>query len=136
MRGKELKTKVTPLLARLFETPDISNIPAIKWGRLHEKDAGAAFFSEEGKQHANPNMHACGLFLCKSHPYLGATPDSNFTCSCCGPSCTDYKCPCSIKDFSIDEGWEKTDFLEEVDQKVQLKRSHKYYFQVQGQKWE
>ena len=30
MKGKEVKTKVTPLLARLFETKDLSNIPAIK----------------------------------------------------------------------------------------------------------
>ena len=37
MRGREVKTKVTPLLVRLLEPPDLSDIPAIKWGRLREK---------------------------------------------------------------------------------------------------
>ena len=31
------------------------------------------------------------------------------------------------------EGWEKTDFLDKVDGKLRLKRSHKYYFQAQGE---
>ena len=54
MRGREVKTKVTPLLVRLLDPPDLSDIPAIKWGRLHEKDASAAFFNEEGKKDTNP----------------------------------------------------------------------------------
>ena len=29
--------------------------------------------------------------------------------------------------------WARTDFLEHRDRKIQLKRSHKYYYQVQGQ---
>lgn len=57
-----------------FRTTDLSNIPAIKWGRLHEKDAGAAFSNEEGKQHANPKMHACGLFFLQSTPLFGCYP--------------------------------------------------------------
>ena len=72
-----MKTKVTPLPARFFEPTDLSNIPAIKWGRLHEKDAGAAFFNEEGKQHANPKMHACGLFFAK-HTLIWVLPHTMF----------------------------------------------------------
>ena len=34
--------------------------------------------------------------------------------------------------MTVDEGWEKTDFLHKVDGKLHLKRSHKYYFQAQG----
>ena len=122
MRGREVKTKVTPLLVRLLDPPDLSDIPAIKWGRLHEKDASAAFFNEEGKKHTDPKMHACGLFICKAHPYLGASPDNIFSCSCCGSACVEYKCPYSIKDMTVEEGWEKTDFLDKVDGK--LRRDH------------
>ena len=92
-----MKIKVTPLLVRLLEPTNLSNIPAINWGQLHEKDASAAIFNEEGKQHASPKLHACGLFICKAHPYLGATPDNIFTCSCCCPSCAEYKCRYSIR---------------------------------------
>ena len=35
--------------------------------------------------------------------------------------------------MNIEEGWDKTDFLEKVDGKLRLKRSHKYYIQVQRQ---
>lgn len=115
----------------VFRTTDLSNIPAIKWGRLHEKDAGAAFSNEEGKQHAN--LHVV-FFFCKAHPYLGATPYNVFTCSCCGSSCTEYKCPYSSKDLTIEEGWEKTDFLE-IDEKLRLKISHKYHFKSNGNLW-
>lgn len=76
-------------------------------------------------------MHVV-FFFCKGHPYLGATPYNVFTCSCCGSSCTEYKCPYSTKDLTIEEGWEKTDFLE-IDEKLRLKRSHKYHFKVKSQ---
>ena len=78
-------------------------------------------------------MHVV-FFFCKAHPYLGATPYNVFTCSCCGSSCTEYKCPYSTKDLTIEEGWEKTDFLE-IDEKLRLKISHKYHFKSNGNLW-
>lgn len=48
-------------------------------------------------------------------------------------SCLCSKCPHSIKDMTVEEGWEKSDFLDKVDGKLRLKRSHKYYFQAQGE---
>ena len=132
-RGKEVKTKVTPLLAKLIEPKDLSNIPAIKWGRLHEKDASKALFTSLAKVHSNPKLHTCGLFILKPHPYIGASPDNIFSCSCCGSSCVEYKCPYSIKDLEVEEGYEKTDFLEKCEGQLQLKRNNKYFYQVQGQ---
>ena len=105
-RGKEVKTKVTPLLAKLMEPKDLSNIPAIKWGSLHERDAGKAFFTSMAKLHKNPKLHICGLFVLKSHPYIGASPDNIFSCSCCHNACVEYKCPYSITDQTVEEGYE------------------------------
>ena len=95
-RGKEMKIKVSPLLTKLIEHNDLGNIPAIKWGRLHERDASEALFTSLAKVHKNPKLHTCGLFVLKAHPYIGASPDNIFTCSCCGSSCVEYKCPYSI----------------------------------------
>ncbi|XP_022792263.1 uncharacterized protein LOC111331423 [Stylophora pistillata] len=85
------------------------------------------------KLHKNAKLHNCGLFVLKSHPYIGASPDNMFSCSCCQNACVEYKCPYSIKDQKVEEGYKNTDFLETCDGKLQLKRSHKYFFQVQGQ---
>eukprot|EP00794_Sanderia_malayensis_P001118 gene1118-469_t len=112
---------------------DLGHIPAIRWGRIHEKDASKAFFTTIAKLHTNPKLHICGLFVLKSHPYIGASPDSIFSCSCCQNSCVENKCPFSIKDVTVEEGYKKTDFLENCDGKLQLKCNHKYFFQVQGQ---
>lgn len=133
MRGQTVKTKVSPLLAKMLYPADLSDIPAIKWGRQNEKSASEAFFYGEGKKHNNPKLIDCGLIVPEAYPFLGASPDNIFVCSCCGPACVEYKCPYSIKDHSVKDDWAKTDFLEEIDGKIQLKRSHKYYFQVQGQ---
>ena len=43
------------------------------------------------------------------------------------------KCPYSIKDMTVQDGWDKTSFMEKADEQLRLKRTHKYYFQVQGQ---
>ena len=132
-RGKEGKIKVSPLLARLMEHNDLTNVPAIRWGKVHEKDASEVLFTSLAKAHSNPKFHSCGLFVLKAHPYIGASPDNIFTCSCCGSSCVEYKCPYSIKDLTVEEGYERTDFLEKCEGGIQLKQSHKYFFQVQGQ---
>ena len=59
-------------------------------------------------------------------------PDGLCVCKCCPDMVLEIKCPHSIKDMTIEEGWSTTDFLEKTD-KIQLKRQHKYYTQVQSQ---
>ena len=66
-------------------------------------------------------------------PYMGATPDNIFTCSCCADACVEYKCPYSIRTEEIANSWKKTTFLEFNEIELRLKRSHTYYSQVQGQ---
>ena len=48
-------------------------------------------------------------------------------------SCVEYKCPHKIRNESIAESWQKCDFLEVVNDRIQLKHSHKYYAQITGQ---
>ena len=90
----------------------------------------------EGIKHTNPKLHQCGLFIMKSHPYIGATPDNIFSCKCTS-SCVnrftvEYKCP-DISDENHITACSKTKFLEQEDGHFRLKRNHKYYTQVIGQ---
>ena len=132
-RKKSVKVKVTPLLLSFVEPEVLKNIPALDWGKINEKHAAESFMQQEGKKHKNPKLFVCGLFLLKSHPYIGSTPDNIFQCSCCEKRCIEYKCPYSIREEIIEESWHKTDFLEKKDGKIRLKQNHKYYSQVTGQ---
>ncbi|KXJ06371.1 hypothetical protein AC249_AIPGENE12226 [Exaiptasia diaphana] len=72
-----------------------------------------------------------GQASCK--PYIGASPDGLLSCKCCGQSVVEIKCPFSIRDSSVTEWWQPTDFLERRNNTIQLKREHKYYYQVNGE---
>ena len=45
----------------------------------------------------------------------------------------EYKCPHKIGNESIAESWQKCDFLEVVNDRIQLKRSYKHYAQITGE---
>lgn len=133
LRKRKPNCKVTPLLERILDCTDLSMIPAIKWGREHERDAAASFFAQESKKHKNAKLQTCGLFISKTYPFVGATPDGIFHCDCCGHSCIEYKCPYSLADMKFDEHWNNTTYLELVNGNIMLKRTHSYYYQIQGQ---
>ena len=44
----------------------------------------------------------------------------------------EIKCPCVIRELSVREGWEKTEFLEHTDGQISLQRGHAYFYQI---KW-
>ena len=52
----------------------------------------------------------------------------------CSPkSCAEYKCPHEIGNESIAKSWQKCDFLEVVNDRIQLKRSYKHYARIMGE---
>ena len=70
-----------------------------------------------------------------SHPFLGASLDSIATnmdkLETWG---VEIKCPSSKLDQSINDVFKDRKFyLERANGKIQLKRSHKYFYQIQGQ---
>ena len=76
-----------------------------------------------------------GLILSKSHPFLGASLDSIVTnvenIETWG---VEIECPSSKLDQSInDVSKDKKCYSEKANGKIQLKSSHKYFFQIQGQ---
>jgi hypothetical protein len=138
-RGKTA-IKYSPMVSQLLgKSADISHLPAIAWGQTHEKDAIQAFLSDIASQHVDGlhGFRSCGLFVKSAYPYLAGSPDGIFTCRCCPPSTIEVKCPYSVRDSDIfaKDVHKKVDFLELVEGELVLKRSHKYYSQVQGQMW-
>ena len=69
------------------------------------------------------------------YPYLAASPDGLFFCKCCGLSIVEAKCPYSVRNENIrvKGTYDRVDFLEDFNGKPRLKRSHKYYTQMQAQ---
>ena len=132
-RSKVVNCKVTPLLVSLLYQKDISTLGSTKWGTDHEDTAKECFFQEFTNTHKNCKMVSCGLFVSKSHPYIGASPDAIVLCSCCQKACVEIKCPYSIRNQSVLDAWKDTSFLEKNDEKIRLRRNHKYYTQITGQ---
>ena len=79
----------------------------------------------------------CGLFMKSDYPYLAASPDGLFLCKCCGLSIVEAKCPYTVRNENIHvkDTFDQVDFLEDFHGKPRLKRSHKYYTQMQAQMW-
>lgn len=138
-RGQR-KVAFTPLVSEiLYGGPDISHLPQIQWGIQNEKTAIKSFMAEVLSKHDGglESFRECGLFVKHDHPYLAGSPDGLVNCKCCGLGTVEVKCPHSVKNGNIHlkEVYSKTDFLEEFNGQPRLKRTHKYYTQVQAQMW-
>ena len=117
----------------IVQPEKLGNVPSLQWGIRNESNAAQSFMKHEGQKHTNPKLIVCGLYIHKPQPYMGATPDNIFTCSCCENTCVEYKCPYSIRSEEISVAWNKTTHLELNGDGLKLKRSHNYYAQIQGQ---
>ena len=76
-----------------------------------------------------------GLFPSTDNPVLGATPDGFVSCLCegCVSPCLEIKCPYNLRVSTL-ENPQRGSFLEICrERRMQLKRYHQYYFQVQAQ---
>ena len=107
---------------------------ATRWGCSHEKEAFKKYSKEMALCHQNFTAVQSGLVINPEYPFMGASPDGITQCSCCGSGCLEVKCPyCKRYDASLSESIDKHSCLEMVDGKLQLRKSHQYYYQVQCQ---
>ena len=109
------------------------NIPSLKYGTCMEVNASNTFDDLMKKYHRNLKLVEFGLFLDKTLPFIGASPDRIATCLCCPPSCLEIKCPYSINHLSPLDPNAKLSYLIREDDHVKLNRNHKYYTQCQVQ---
>ena len=123
---------IGPLLSRLTgQTQLNSDLPSLKYGRLTEPEALQCYkklLIRMGHHHVK--IDACGLFVLAETPYIGASPDSLVTCSCCGNGLVEIKCPSSISHLKPQV--DNVSYLEEKDDgSVGLKVNDRYYSQIQ-----
>ena len=109
------------------------NILALKYGREMEMHAANQLEILLQKDHRKASMIDCGLFLKDEDPYIGASPDRIFSCSCHPKACIEIKCPYSIGHLSPQDPKVKLDYLRRVNGQLTLSRSHRYYTQCQQQ---
>ena len=108
-------------------------VPAVMWGKQHEKDALRDYeqtMKTMVPQHVNWGREKAGLLVDLDLPFIGASADSVSSCVCHGKRVVEVKCPYSFRDKTLQE------FLQDPKCYIQnntLKNNHKYYTQVQLQ---
>ncbi|KAH9379544.1 hypothetical protein HPB48_004257 [Haemaphysalis longicornis] len=113
---------------------DKPSTPPMKYGRETEAEALLKYKSLSEKQHEDVTFKEAGLFVRTEHVYLGATPDLLVECSCCGAGVVEVKCPWKVKDGQLSDLLsDKNGCVTEVDGELELKKTHRYYYQVQLQ---
>ncbi|XP_072400501.1 uncharacterized protein [Diabrotica undecimpunctata] len=99
-----------------------------KYGQIHESFAIEAFESK-----MNCKIIKCGLFIDEEHCFLGASPDGLVG----DDALIEIKCPPSIKSMTPKAAVEKKKLpylqVTKNTNKIELKRNHDYYYQIQAQ---
>ena len=110
----------------LLKSKDLTNVPAVRHGKQKEAVAVREFERISGHR-----TKPYGLFVHRTCPFLAASPDR--LVDICGvPYVVEVKCPFAAKDYEVDAN--KIPYLFVGEQgDMQLKDSHEYYYQVQGQ---
>jgi len=107
------------------------NLPALLYGKDTEAEAVSVYCSVQCTTHSHCHVNQCGLFVDEMRPYLCASPDAAVSCDCCGHGLLEVKCPLTSASKHPNDA--NLPYLHQSDGKLVLKRSHKYYTQVQCQ---
>ena len=145
-KGHDIKTRMATVrksskevdLTSIFsKVKGVSNmnlyLPALRYGRSMENDAGICFEEIFRKSHRNVVINECGLFLCEEIPYVGGSPDRIVECLCCGKACLGIKCPFTIRHLSLDSPEANLPYIRRENNVLKLLPNHKYYTQFQIQ---
>ncbi|XP_021339515.1 uncharacterized protein LOC110440684, partial [Mizuhopecten yessoensis] len=130
--GKVLTRKAKPtdsFLTDVFNRKMIFAAP-LDYGNRNEKFGKAKYLEKFPSHH----LHQCGFVINKEFSFLGASPDGKV---CIDGECgiLEVKCPYSARNLTISEACKDvTRFCLEMEGNViNLKKTHTYYAQIQGQ---
>ena len=126
------------LVANLLN-PQRFKTPATEWGKQQESAALKMYVESQLEMgHTGLLVEEAGFVVCEQHPFLGASPDAYVN----DPTAADQfglieiKCPYKYRDCLPEEAARNSDFcctLASDRRSLQLKSSHEYFCQVQGQ---
>ncbi|XP_038048751.1 uncharacterized protein LOC119722624 [Patiria miniata] len=109
---------------------------ATEYGLTHETEVLCKYKDNMEQGHSDFIIRKSGFVIHPEVPYLGASPDSIVSCSCCGHGSSEVKCPFSKTDMMIQDAIISDDgFCLEISDNghPKLKTSHAFYYQVQFQ---
>lgn len=113
-----------------YESCSTSDNKYTRYGKKHESAARESYKKIISNTHADVKVLETGFHVRAIMPFLGASPDGLVSCSCHPHRVLEIKCP-----FKYQHGfksWENDkDFP--VTRENQMKKNHKYYFQIQLQ---
>ena len=112
------------MCANMFSPPTFTSPPTTH-GKNYEQTAITIF-----QRRYNKTVEKCGLFIHPSYPFLGASPDGVVMGE---QGIVEVKCPWEGRDSKIKKGKKGFPFLEDYQGSLRLKRSHNYFYQIQGQ---
>jgi len=129
------------LVKSLLHSKQVST-PAMNWGKTN-KSTALCEYTKYYHALGNVNIVVCkaGFVIHEEHPFLGASPDAYVH----DPQAenmyglAEIKCPFKYKDIYLNGAAKESDFcckivtMSEGRSLLQLKHSHAYYTQVQGQ---
>ena len=120
-----------PTLKKFWSPSNLVKTPAIDWGIDNEDNA-----IRDLEVVLGGDVRRCGLFISKTHQFIGASPDGIFD-----DFLIEIKCPFILRhseptDFSNLKKEQKSSFCcTLVEGRLKLKKSHKYYGQIMTQMW-
>ncbi len=131
-------TKPDALVKTLLHPKNIS-APALDWGRRNESTA-LDEYTKHLKGLGNVDVIVCkaGFVICEEYPIVGASPDAYVydpTSQGNEYGLGEIKCPYKHRDHSPIDAAKDSDFFCKLSTTctLELKESHAYYAQVQGQ---
>lgn len=104
---------------------------ATSYGKGNENSAKRKYLESFQERH----IHDCGLVINPYFPFLAATPDGK-VCFEGKTGVLEIKCPFSARDLTIPEAVQQFSqfcLTQNADGNIELKRTHGYFFQIQGQ---
>ena len=115
-----------------YEVKSLSSVPAVKWGLEKEAEAKQSYISHMISVHNDFIFENTGLVVYKPFPFLAASPDGLAKCKCHGVNIVEIKCPYKYKHVSATDPAAMNDPTYCLNSNG-LKKSHKYYCQIQTQ---
>ena len=126
--------KVKTILSKICDQKNNFKSKATEWGKANEPVARQEYIKLNTKDHKKLSVVETGLFVSCENPVFGALPDSIVRCECHESGLLEIKCPWTHRDKSvIDYAKLEEICFEVVDNKIALKTSHSYDYQVQMQ---
>lgn len=109
---------------------------ATRWGIQHESAARRQYINRLRKTHESIHVEQSGLVVNYMYPHFGSSPDGFVYCKDFEEpeGLLEVKCPYKYRFQTPEEAAQHSDFCcTIVNDKLKLKETHHYYYQIQGQ---